>query len=46
VDCVRTLKRGTRAGVRAIHGMRSQEHVVDYPINAGGERYVFNDSDG
>jgi hypothetical protein len=28
--CIRTLKRGTRVGVHAIHGMRRQEHVVDY----------------
>jgi hypothetical protein len=28
-DCERTPERGTRGGVRAIHGMRLQEHVVD-----------------
>jgi hypothetical protein len=26
----KTPKRGTREGVRAIHGMRRKEHVVDY----------------
>ena len=28
-SCTRTLKRGTRGGVRAIRGMRRQEHGVD-----------------
>jgi hypothetical protein len=29
-ECARTLKRGTRRGVRAIRGMRRQEHGVDF----------------